>query len=133
MPTYEYRCPECGAEQSWVWSIAEFSRMTTKPISCRACSRGFLRRCYTPLPHVMDTPGHYNLSVGQYVTGDRDLREKLRAASESATRATGVDHNYQPADFRDRERFKVDGQGLDATARELHDAGRPYVDPDKMG
>lgn len=133
MPTYEYKCPECGNEMSAVMSISTYvsEQMDWDMPNCGQCHYQ-MHRVYTPLPHVMDTPGHYNLAVGAYVSSDSDLREKLKAASEQASIKTGIDHDYRPVDMRDRERFKVDGSGLESTARARHDAGKTYLDPDSV-
>lgn len=122
MPTYEYRCDDCGAERSVTMTIAKYDEIRVDILDCRECSY-YMHRVYHPLPHTMPVEGHYNLSTGSYVSSDRDLREQLKAASDVATARTGIEHDYRPTDYRDKDRFKVDAEGLDATAKFRHDAG----------
>jgi hypothetical protein len=60
---------------------------------------------------------HYNPTVGRYVTGQRDFKDGLKRASESATLRTGTEHNYQPADLNDMAAVGATEEGLEHSKR----------------
>lgn len=80
-------------------------------------------RSYEPVPFKLPLEGHFNHSVGRYVSGDKDFKDALRQASDDASERTGIPHNFQPIDMRDTERLGVTGEGLEETARRRHDKG----------
>lgn len=122
MPTYEYHCPKCGATDS-VFSLIGDYDPDSKP-ECIHCRVPMGRR-YSPLPFQMGLEGHYNPTVGRYVTGRKDFDEGLKQASEAASERNGIPHNFQYVDMRDTEALGVTGDGLGETFRRQHHEGKP--------
>jgi len=125
MPAYEYRCPGCGATDTVVSTIASYD--PDAPAQCVTC-RAPMKRVYEPLPFDMGMEGHWNPTVGRYVSGKRDFGDALKVASAEASERNGIEHNYQPIDLRDAAAVGATGEGLGATARRRHHEGKPMPD-----
>jgi hypothetical protein len=115
---YSYECEACGYE-----SIeAEFRPVGgTLGRTCDLCG-GLLRRivCFAFKRGMRE---HFNPTIGRYVTSSHDFAEGLKQASESASLASGLDHNFVPVDLRDPAACGVTDEGLDDTFRKRHNAG----------
>ena len=122
MPAYEYGCATCGGRATTFSTIASYD--PDARVDCIEC-RTPMRRVYEPLPFQMGMDGHYNPTVGRYVSGKRDFEDGLKAASEEASKRNGIEHNYKPIDLRDVETVGATGEGLGATARRRHHEGKP--------
>lgn len=113
---YCFRCTECGAHREY---------QIRTPARCRGCG-GVLRRDYRaegvgfrPVLH-----GHFNTSVGRYVSGNRDFKEALKAESEKTSeRMGGMPCNLQPVDISDRKALGVTDEGLDHSFKVRTDLG----------
>lgn len=118
MPVYEYICAkrsDVHPPTFYQWSFAEHDAFRNN-VRCPICDG--------PATQVMGSPsfhrgleGHFNQSLGRYVSGRREYEDGLKAASERATLRTGVVHDYKPIDLRDKERAGVTDEGLDSTRR----------------
>lgn len=95
MPLYEFRCRSCGWQGDLVFAVDDDSRHHAR---C-GCGERLSRRFGFRL--VAGFAEHRNPSTGRWTTSDRQFRDDLKRASEEATLATGIEHNYQPADLRD--------------------------------
>ncbi len=127
MPQYGYKCRDCNAPSVYVASIAAYNETGGLKV-CPSCLGENLGRVYDiPLIH-MPMIGGYNPSVGGYVHGKNDLREKLHIASEQATERTGIPHDFKPVDMRDTDALGVHAtESVDRDNRARHDSGRPTV------
>jgi len=134
MPVYLYVCKTCDQEFTATMTIAKFTEMTEsgRLLACDDCGSALVRR-YTPPPFTLPTEGHYSPTVGGYVSGDRDLREQLKAASEAASARTGIPHDFKPVDMRDTEALGVTGDGMETVVKRMHDEGRPMKLPKSLG
>lgn len=127
MPVYGFRCPECGTEFDTYAKIADYDPYSAQP--CIDCGTPAKRRYDTPPPFKMPMPDHYNMSAGQYVSGEKHLRDVFKRKSDEATERTGIPHNFVPVDLRDTERVGItDATGLGATQDQRHNEGKPPID-----
>lgn len=89
-------CPICGGPSGKLYSFS-----TTRPLNIN--------------PHITGDPN---------VTSMRQLKESFKRRSEEAEMQTGLKHDFQPVDLRDREALGVTDEGLEPTYRRLHNEGR---------
>lgn len=128
MPTYEYRCPECGNEHSESLTISEYER----------CRFNYECGCGTLMVRVFSfsvkpmMPEHLNSTTGQVVRSERDFRDQLKRQSEAETVRTGIEHNYVPVDIQDRKTLGVTAEGLDATYNRRRKLGMKTNDAMKI-
>jgi putative FmdB family regulatory protein len=86
MPTYEYRCPQCGGD------FEKFQKMSEPPVAdCPACGTAAERR-------MSAGAGLLFKGSGFYITDYRGEGYKKAAASESGGSAAGGDS--KPADAK---------------------------------
>jgi predicted nucleic acid-binding Zn ribbon protein len=115
---YSYECQECGNE-----AIDTEFHPIGHPHSrkCEACG-GVLRRsvCFSIKRGMRE---HFNPTVGSYVSGERQFKDGLKRASESASIQTGTEHDYQPVDLRDMDALGVTDEGLEHTRKVRRDTG----------
>lgn len=125
MPAYLFKCknPACGLDFTFYATISAYASRAGEPFTCPECATALGRR-YTPLLIKPPSQGGYNHAVNGYVSGERDLREQLKAASEAAYKRTGIPADFKPVDLRDHEALGVTGEGLESTARAMHNEGR---------
>lgn len=101
--TYEYRCPQLHITESTIHSTR---------IPCYQC--GFdAKRIYTPffLKPVIIEPA-FNPSLGKFVRSEKDMKDKFRQASDSASEQLGMDVNYVPVDASEPASVNVTEEGL---------------------
>lgn len=55
--------------------------------------------------------GHYNPSVGRFVSNPREFSDALKAASDTASEELGMEHRFRPLDPRDRDATRVTAEG----------------------
>jgi hypothetical protein len=98
---YEHHCSTC--ERTFV----------TNNIREGNCPLGHrrVRRQFSP-PAIHRTIGtHFNHSVGEVVSNERDFKEKLKIGAEQASEDTGIEHRYQVSDMRDRDLYPLPEEG----------------------
>lgn len=93
---YEFRCAGCGWGGELWFGVDDDRRHHAR---CPECRGGLRRRFGFRLAAGFEE--HRNPSTGRWTTSDRQFRDDLRRASDEASAATGIDHNFQPADLRD--------------------------------
>lgn len=96
MPSYTYRCPQCGFPHTEITTIDGYS-LITMPI-CPGCSIPMKRdyRIDSPKPASI-YPEHFNPAVGRVVRSERDFANALRQGAEESTAFTGgIPHSYVP-------------------------------------
>lgn len=127
MPAYEYRCDTCQSPTTINTSIANYeATFANKALVCDACDgSGLLLRVYRPFRFKLPMPDHYNPSAGQYVSGEKHLKDIFKQKSDEATERTGIPHSFAPVDLRDTEALGVTREGLEEDAARRHDAGLP--------
>lgn len=112
MPIYQFRCRECGSSKETVNQPSPF------PCSCGS----LYKRVYSFTP-MKPMEGHFNHSLGKYVSNEREYRDGLKAASEAASLSTGIDHNFVPVDYHDKKAFGVTDEGLHEQTKAWADKG----------
>lgn len=106
MAIYEYKCDNCNT----IWTTTQYGRESSP---CPDCTRP-IRRLFS-FAIAKSMPDHFNDSVGRYVTNKRDLSDELKRKSEDAMERTGIPHDFQFGDLRDKDLFGVTGEGLEDT------------------
>jgi putative FmdB family regulatory protein len=95
MPRYEWKCRTCGFVKDTMLQAAG---------PCPQCGRQ-MKRVYSfmvPGPNAMPDRAHFNYSVGQYVTNQRDFEDKLKRKGEEMSNRLGIEHNYVAHEKGDR-------------------------------
>lgn len=67
-------------------------------------------------------PEHYNTSLGQYVSNEREAQSALSRASDEMSERMGFTHQYEFVDPTDPAAVGVTEEGLEATERVHHDS-----------
>lgn len=125
---YEFRCKSCGADYSATTQRDKAAMESRIENGFNICDcNGMIRRVFS-FSIKPTTPDHYNRSVGQYVTGDRQLRDAMKQQSDIATERTGIEHNFVPIDSRDKEALGVTSEGLAATYDRRKELGMAIPD-----
>lgn len=96
---------------------------------CSCDCGGFARRIWGPVNIRLSLRAHWNNTVGQYVSNDREFRDALKRGSEEASVRTGIDHNFQPVDGREKEALGVTDHGLEEQERKHRELGAPWAQP----
>src|SRR5262244_3728384 len=97
MPTYAYRCQNCGSE------FEKVQKFTDKPVTrCPVCSKGPVRRLLQPAAIVFKGSGwyatdHRSPSGATNGNGKSDKAEKSEPAAKSETPASSSDGDSKPA------------------------------------
>lgn len=65
---------------------------------------------------------HFNVSVGRFVSSERDFNESLKELSDKQSERTGIAHNYVPADISDSTAFGATDEGMDDFYREHYNS-----------
>jgi len=107
------------SEYDFVWN-------TVKNKGCEI-HHSLWKRTYLPFGFTMPLADGFSPATGTYVSGNRNLREQFKIASEQATERTGIPHNFQPVDMRDTETLGITEEGLADDNRTRHDRGEPVV------
>jgi putative FmdB family regulatory protein len=119
MPTYEFRCQNCGASSE--------SKHKDAAGKCPVCG-DTLRREYGFALKPSFQP-HFNYATGQYVRNEAEFKSALSRASDSASapridpitgRESQLDHKYVAVD--PREMPPKDDSGMEEIRRGYHDA-----------
>jgi putative FmdB family regulatory protein len=97
MPTYAYRCQNCGSE------FDKVQKFSDKPVSkCPACGKGPVRRLLQPAAIVFKGSGwyatdHRSPSGANGSDGKSDKAEKSEPAAKTETPASSSDGDSKPA------------------------------------
>lgn len=123
MPQYEYRCDGCKTPYTIVDSMegdtkAEFDRGLMAHIMPDGSVCGMFKRDFSSVHIAPVMQEHMNATVGKPISDMGQFKRELREAGEKLEERTGVPHDFQPVDLRDKDSLGVDDTGLDAT----HDA-----------
>lgn len=110
MPTYSYKCPECG-------TIADLSSPTPYPTLPCSCG-GTYHRSYS-FSIAPSFQAHFNHSLGQYAPNRRMFNDAFKLASESAYNNTGIEHDFRPHDPMDYSAFGLTDTDVQES-REYH-------------
>lgn len=86
-------------------------------------------RIYSTFASPRPMQEHFNSSVGQVISSDRQFDEALKRQGERVSNYTGLDSRWERVDPTDTKTLKVDGAGLDSTNRERHAKGLPEIKP----
>jgi hypothetical protein len=117
----DYKCKACGEQwtSEWVDSDDPIFRL----IPCPFCYEMGIKKSYS-ISVKASMPEHFNMATGKVESSERSIREEFKRKSAEATERTGIEHNFQPVDLRDKEALGVTDDGLDATYRRLRDEGK---------
>lgn len=106
MTIFEYACPECDAR---VISTKRGDRLQQVCVCC--AFPGPLRRRFSiSIPKQL--PEHFNHSVGQVITSNRQFDEALKRKSAEMTEYTGIPHQLERVDSDDPKSLGVTREGL---------------------
>lgn len=117
---YTFLCEQCGWRQAEYGTEINIGDKYTGG-TCDLCD-GPLYRTVSFSYHKPLQP-HYNNSVGKYVSGQRDFRDELKRQSDTMSLKTGMTHNYQPIDLREKDALGVTDEGLYETNKHRRDTG----------
>lgn len=116
MPEYQYKCVSCKV------TFTTLSRTDIPP--CPVCGHESTRDYV--FQFKPDTPEHFNHSIGQYVTNERELRDAIKRQSDEASERNGIEANMEfmtRADMADPSAHGVTDEGLEQSRREWRDMG----------
>ena len=122
MPYYEYQCVVHGNFLTQQRDDTMPCTQVTSGVDPLVCGLVSKRRWSLAIQTGM--PTHYNQALGKEVSSQRQVKEGLKIASEEATERTGIDHDFQPVDLRDKEGLGVTEEGMEATNRVKRDLGQ---------
>jgi hypothetical protein len=91
-----------------------------------------MARVYSFSPGRPTFEGHYNPTLGQYVSTKRELRSVMDQKNAAMTERTGIPYDLRPTDLREIAGRSVDGAMLDRLQREHRDSGNPAPFPKAM-
>lgn len=116
MPTYEYRCPN-GHHHDVTCAYDDPTKALydSGQMACE-CGGPFKRKFSLKFPRMMHE--HFNDSVGQVISSDRQFRDALKKASDEQFRRTGFPADFQPVDLMDPAVAPKNDDGM----KETHDA-----------
>lgn len=117
----DYKCKACG--EAWTSDWVDSDDPIFRLIPCPFCFTLGIKKSYS-VSVARPMPEHYNPTTGRVEHSMRSIKERLKVASDEATERTGIVHDYQPVDLRDKTALGVTEEGLDATYRRLRDEGR---------
>lgn len=129
MPKYEFKCDHgCIVEVDCPIAELDYWTEVSKMAECFEPGHGEgFTRFYRPFGFTMPLADGFSPATGTYVSGNRNLREQFKIASEQATERTGIPHNFQPVDMRDTETLGITEEGLADDNRTRHDRGEAVV------
>ena len=104
MPMYEFKCKNCRRTTTLLENTA--------PRKCAYCDHKSVIRVYSFSPKTSFQP-HYNTALGRWVTSEKDFKDGLKSASDAASVRTGLDTNYVPVEWQDKETFRATEDGMD--------------------
>lgn len=120
MKLQDYRCKNCDQMFVGTHVLSE----DLPELICPFCGmQGSIAKKFSIAVH-RPMAEHYNLSTGSWESSMTSIKEKFRKASDEATERTGIPHNFQPVDLRDKEALGVTDEGLDSTYRKRREAGQ---------
>lgn len=115
MPMYEYRCVACGETVDRYFNHDDEDRNALLACHCGGNMKRKFSLAFSPVLHT-----HFNPTVGKEVSSMRGFKDDLKRASDAATAATGIPHNFQPlspSELKDAAALGVTDEGL----KETHD------------
>lgn len=117
MPTYTYRCNQCGDERYQVMSFAEHDDFRPWDLPHPDC--GVYHQVLS-LNFHRSMPEHFNNSIGSYVSNPAELTTALSRKSDVMSERMGFAVKYETVDPRDTP--GVSEVGLEATEKRAFDA-----------
>lgn len=116
-PLFDFKCVQCGlyceshVNESQIWSCPRCYVVHTE----RSPLRKVIRKAPSmpPMWH-----GHFNHSIGQYITDRKQFKEGLYVKQEEATERFDWQQSFIEVDPNDRDSLGITDEGLDST----HDA-----------
>jgi putative FmdB family regulatory protein len=106
MPLYEYKCRNCGNIDSTLTHRGDSMG------ACPRCQDGQLTRLFS-IAVQRPMHEHFNHTVGQVVSSNRQFDNLLKQKSDEATERTGIEHRFVRHDPGDAKAIGVTDAGLD--------------------
>lgn len=117
---YEYRCPECDYRVRW-------DECKNRHVAfCPEHEVQKFKRVFG-FSHVKSMESHFNNTVGKPISSMRQFKSELARKSDEATLRTGIEHNYQPVEWGDKERLGVTGEGIYESNKRRAEIGAPLL------
>lgn len=107
MPLYEFKCQSCR-------TISTTMDYGVVP-DCQVCKTA-MNKVFSFYAKPM-FKGHFNPSVGKYVSSQREFDEALKIAGADATERTGIPHNYVSTEVGDADAFGVSEEAREENVR----------------
>lgn len=110
MPEYQYTCLSCKN----VFTTLSRTDIPPCPVCKQPSKRDYVFQARN------STPEHFNVSAGQYVSNDRELRDAFKRQSDEQSERLGIEHNLVPltrAEMRDPTVHGVTEEGLDSQSK----------------
>lgn len=119
MKLQDYRCKAC--DQFFVGTHVLSEQLPG--LECPLCftTGSIIKKFSVALHRPMKE--HFNLATGRWESSMAGIKERFKKASEEATERTGIPHDFQPVDMRDKEALGVTDEGLDETYRRQRETG----------
>lgn len=114
-----FTCTDCHYEGE-EFADVKIGEFISSP--CPVCGSRLQRKVSFSFHRSM--PAHYNAAVGQFVGGKHDFRDALKRKSEEQTLRTGIEHNYEPVDLKDKDACGATDEGLYETEKRQRDSGQ---------
>lgn len=103
MPLYEFRCRNCGNTEH---------RTSRSQPTCVMCGPdGTLMKRVYGFNMASVWQEHYNESVGEVISDEKQFKNALRRKGEEATERTGIPHSFVPAEG-DAKSMGVSDEGM---------------------
>jgi len=123
---YTYRCPNCGHEE---YSTERGDRLRPgRQGVCHGCGQSdkpFHRVFGFSYREPMQP--HFNNAVGRYVSSESDFGDELKRASETASATTGIEHDYKPLEWGDKDAFGATNEGIHESNISRERQGAPLL------
>jgi putative FmdB family regulatory protein len=120
MPLYEYKCRSCGRIESTIVHRGDVLR------DCDHCVGGRFTRLFS-IAVQRPMHEHFNPTVGQVVSSNRQFDDLLKQKSDEATERTGIEHRFVRHDPGDAKAIGVTDAGLDHSNKVRRAQGLPEL------
>lgn len=138
MPTYEYKCDECGQAYNLLTTIADDASrdfylgekhwMLDELDDAPTCE-GRLVRVFSVGGVIRSMPTHWNTAVGKPISSMSEFKSELSRQSDATAQRLNMPVNFQPHDPRDREFLGVTDEGIQVYDRSYVRRHAPDSEP----
>lgn len=127
MPTYEYRCKECGRKLSIHRDVEDRDELPVCPWCEETGVPGYTHVWMVRTFSFQMAPvfqERYDPSLGVTVSSNRALMDEAKRLSAAQSEITGLDCDIQPVALSDTKALGVDGSRLEESEKRAVDSGQ---------